>query len=317
MAWIESHQTLGQHPKTRRLARYLGVSLPAAVGHLHYLWWWALDYAQDGDLSRYEPEDIADAALWDDDAKTFVEALIKSGFLDQVDDKLIIHDWDDYAGRLIDKRKANAERARKWREKKSNERITNAYETHNECAKNDATVPNQTVPNRTKPNSTKPEDINLITCASLDADARINDISIAVNNNGRAAGQDPGEEKSGEQQATTPLDDNKPRPPFTSKKQERLFDLFWQQYPKKRSKGQAEKAWAKLRPNDELFESIMAGLERAKASYEWQKEGGQYIPYPATWLNAKGWEDEYKPASGGIGDRGNNINFEKFLWRAK
>jgi hypothetical protein len=105
----------------------------------------------------------------------------------------------------------------------------------------------------------------------------------------------------GEQQVKTPLEaagekPNKPRPPFTSKKQEQLFDQFWQLYPRKKNKGQAERVWAKLRPNDELFASILAGLERAKASYDWQKEGGKYIPYPATWLNAKGWEDEYQPA---------------------
>ena len=37
-----------------KLARRLGVSLPAAIGHLHLLWWWAMDYAQDGDLTRWQ-----------------------------------------------------------------------------------------------------------------------------------------------------------------------------------------------------------------------------------------------------------------------
>lgn len=299
MAWIESHQTLGQHPKTRRLARYLGISLPAAVGHLHYLWWWTLDYAQNGDLSRYEIEDIADAALWDGDAKSFVEALVKSGFLDLTDEGLCIHDWDDYAGRLIDKRKANSERARKWREKKNNERETNAFVMHNERATNDATVPNLTVPNHTKPEN------NNLPCASPDDDAReITDVVSAD-----FAGHDPvsveaetvtatGEQQAAQEQAQEQEQQkaDKPRTPFTSKRQEQMFDRFWELYPRKKSKGQAEKVWARLRPNDELFASILTGLERAKASYDWQKEGGKYIPYPATWLNAKGWEDEYTPA---------------------
>jgi len=77
--------------------------------------------------------------------------------------------------------------------------------------------------------------------------------------------------------------------------QEERFNAFWQAYPKKRSKGDAIKAWAKLKPDEELFERIMQGLERAKSSYDWEKDGGQYIPYPATWLNATGWEDEYTP----------------------
>ena len=84
-----------------------------------------------------------------------------------------------------------------------------------------------------------------------------------------------------------------PRSPFKSKRQEQLFDEFWAQYPKKRSKGQAEKTWVKLKPDEQLFKAILDGLERAKTSVEWQKDGGQYIPYPSSWLNAKGWEDEY------------------------
>ena len=82
--------------------------------------------------------------------------------------------------------------------------------------------------------------------------------------------------------AKTPVDDS-------------LFARFWAAYPKKRSKGQAEKAWAKLQPDEQLVETMLAAIERAKTSEEWRKEGGRYIPYPATWLNAKGWEDEYTP----------------------
>lgn len=86
------------------------------------------------------------------------------------------------------------------------------------------------------------------------------------------------------------------RKPFRSIKQESGFDQFWRLYPKKRSKGQAEKTWVKISPDDELYKQILAGLENAKKSIDWQKDGGQYIPYPSTWLNAKGWEDEYKKA---------------------
>lgn len=85
-----------------------------------------------------------------------------------------------------------------------------------------------------------------------------------------------------------------PRKPFKSLTQEQRFDEFWAKYPKKRSKGQAERAWVKIAPDDALFAQIIEGLERAKRSRDWIKEGGRYIPYPATWLNAKGWEDDYE-----------------------
>lgn len=99
MAWIESHQELWRHPKTKKLARLLGVSVPTVVGHLHGIWYWALDFAQDGDLHQYDPEEIADAALWEGDPGQFIEALVAAGYLDQTDDGLSLHDWYDYAGR--------------------------------------------------------------------------------------------------------------------------------------------------------------------------------------------------------------------------
>jgi hypothetical protein len=37
---------------------------------------------------------------------------------------------------------------------------------------------------------------------------------------------------------------------------------------------------------------MLESLDRAKRSADWVKDAGQFIPYPATWLNAKGWEDE-------------------------
>lgn len=70
------------------------------------------------------------------------------------------------------------------------------------------------------------------------------------------------------------------------------FAQFWKAYPKKKSKGTAEKAWAKIKPNEQQVSAILAAIEQAKTSVDWQKQNGQFIPYPATWLNAKGWEDE-------------------------
>lgn len=110
MAWIESHQSLRQHPKVHRLRKALGVSLPAAIGHLHCLWWWALDYAAKGDLTEIEPETIADACAWEGDPIALVSALTAAGFLDDHEDRLAIHDWDEYAGRLIDLREHQARR---------------------------------------------------------------------------------------------------------------------------------------------------------------------------------------------------------------
>lgn len=116
MAWIESHDNIGTHPKTRRAARMLGVSIPTMVGHLHLLWHWCLTYAEDGDLTGYDAQDIADAAMWEGEPQQFVDALIhcgpgnRAGFLVRAEDgRLLVHDWMDYAGRLVQARQEASE----------------------------------------------------------------------------------------------------------------------------------------------------------------------------------------------------------------
>lgn len=71
-----------------------------------------------------------------------------------------------------------------------------------------------------------------------------------------------------------------------------MFDLFYKTYPKHKSPGNAEKAFKKLNPNKEVLDKILKAIEKAKKSNDWLKDNGKFIPYPATWLNAKGWEDE-------------------------
>lgn len=73
------------------------------------------------------------------------------------------------------------------------------------------------------------------------------------------------------------------------------FERFWSAYPKKKNKGDAEKAWRKIKPSEELLEIMLAKIEEGKNSWDWTKEDGQFIPYPATWLNRKGWEDVFEP----------------------
>ena len=70
------------------------------------------------------------------------------------------------------------------------------------------------------------------------------------------------------------------------------FAAFWSAYPRKDSKAKAKASWDKLKPDKELVSQIMAALEQHKRSDQWTRDGGQYIPYPATWLNQRRWEDE-------------------------
>lgn len=75
-----------------------------------------------------------------------------------------------------------------------------------------------------------------------------------------------------------------------------LFDRFWAAYPKKKAKPAARKAWRKLAPDMALCRTMAKALEAQKRSVDWNKDNGQYIPYPATWLNGRRWEDDPGPA---------------------
>lgn len=115
MAWIELHQTLVDHPKVRRLARALGVHPMQAIGHLVALWLWCLDYAPAGDLGHVADDDLADAARWSGDAGRFVAELERVMLVDYVAGSRAVHDWEDYAGRLMTKRTQHAAKMRELR----------------------------------------------------------------------------------------------------------------------------------------------------------------------------------------------------------
>lgn len=70
------------------------------------------------------------------------------------------------------------------------------------------------------------------------------------------------------------------------------FEIFWRAYPRRVAKAVARKAWfqtAKIRPP---LEELLAAINNQCQSEQWQKDGGQYIPHPATWLRGERWSDE-------------------------
>jgi|RhiMetdeSRZDD1v2_1073273.scaffolds.fasta_scaffold206633_3 hypothetical protein len=85
-----------------------------------------------------------------------------------------------------------------------------------------------------------------------------------------------------------------PNSPVVPKTLDDFETKFWPAYPKhkRKSKGAARRAWKKINPSPELVTKMLAKLELLKKSIGWQKDAGQFVPYPATWLNAEGWDDE-------------------------
>ena len=68
------------------------------------------------------------------------------------------------------------------------------------------------------------------------------------------------------------------------------FDKFWENWPKKVAKKKAESAWSKLT----LLEKreAMEALPKHIKYWEIKKTHIDFVPYPASWINAARWEDE-------------------------
>jgi len=71
------------------------------------------------------------------------------------------------------------------------------------------------------------------------------------------------------------------------------FATFWAAYPKKVKKAVALKSFEKLKPSDDLLKTMLDSLEKFKQTDQWQKNNGQFIPDPSSWLNQRRWEDEF------------------------
>ena len=76
------------------------------------------------------------------------------------------------------------------------------------------------------------------------------------------------------------------------------FDAFWAVYPRKVGKGAARKSFDKL-PRD-VWPKLVPAVEAQKQSRQWQRDGGQFVPHPATWLNQGRWDDEPESATQGL-----------------
>ena len=76
--------------------------------------------------------------------------------------------------------------------------------------------------------------------------------------------------------------------------EEQAFNEFWKAYPKKVNKKGAFTSFKRIKHLKDEMPLIMAALERFKASKDWQKDKGQYIPHPQTFINQERWHDQHE-----------------------
>ena len=281
MAWIEVHQALRGHRKTLALRRQLGMESDAqAIGHLVCLWLWTLDNAPDGDLSEMDDATIAYGADFPEErAEEFVKALQKARFLDGK----CIHNWEEYAGRLIAIRESNRERARKARERKRAKGGQKAEPKEPEeedapegvrepCANGarsvreacGATKPNRTQRNPTVPNQTKQ---NITLPNPTTQDTTVPD-TTAPNTTV------PGARARAERQRET-----------------EWFEQFWQLYPRKGDRHMSEILFRGEAFTEEEFLEMMDALRYWMQTHKWRVFDGRYAPVSMQWLRQRMWRE--------------------------
>lgn len=70
------------------------------------------------------------------------------------------------------------------------------------------------------------------------------------------------------------------------------FDLFWEAYPRRVGKLDAQKAWRQTSSERPPIDVVIEKIERLLRTRQWREAGGRFIPHPATWLRRGGWADE-------------------------
>lgn len=109
--WIALDCNIHTNPKTLTLSYVLGLDVDTMVGKLTRLWSWAAQTGNEtGDITYLPDEEIAAIMRWKKKPEALVMALIVHGFIDEVGDKKLLHDWQELNGKMMAKKRYDKER---------------------------------------------------------------------------------------------------------------------------------------------------------------------------------------------------------------
>jgi len=142
MAWGKLEGTFGRDIKWKRLGKLLGIPRAQAAGHVACLYSWAVDNAQDGDVSDFGDEEIEEQCLWEGEPGALAKALRHQdiGVLEKARGGTVIHQFFERAEshkaairkrRERDKRK-NADETVTRQDRDSHEKVTGEREREKE-----------------------------------------------------------------------------------------------------------------------------------------------------------------------------------------
>ncbi len=152
--WIEVCISLPDHRKVLALSDELQLDKDLIVGKLIRLWTWAITHRDTGVFAMRDRKTIAEVMRYKGKPDRLINALVVVGLLDQAEDALIIHDWDEHVEMLLAKRETirsqTRRRVQKFRDRNRSETdggnaLQERYVTDGCNASNAATVPYRTI----------------------------------------------------------------------------------------------------------------------------------------------------------------------------
>lgn len=110
MTYVPVHQELPRHRKVRKLGRILELKSWETLGLLVSVWIYAVEFSPDGIID--DADDLADTVGWAEGGDHLCAALREAEWMDGD----VLHDWDEYAGRVLELKGKHAARGRSMRE---------------------------------------------------------------------------------------------------------------------------------------------------------------------------------------------------------
>ncbi len=261
--------TLLSHRKFRRFRHCVG---DRALEYLVSLWVQVAIQRPSGDLSGWDALDLAEACGYAaGDVEQFASHLIECGWIDQSEDGLVVHDWGVHQPYVTKapERRARAREAGSLGGKRSAETRAERYGTAQPSKRPRSDRfdgPEATAPEASEAPSPSPS-------------------------------PSPRSKPKTSSSSASPTDapTSTPAAPPKAPKEPPGFAEFWELYPRKVGKGAARKAWERARKrcngSRDLLTLCQEALPKHLRSEQWTRDGGQFVPHPATWLNQDRWED--------------------------
>lgn len=312
-----------RHPKTLKLKRRLGLE---GIISLQQLWVWVAQNRPDGNLAGLDSEDIVLAACWEGEEAAFVQTLIDLRWLDVLEDgSLCLHNWrtrQEYASKS-EERKEKARKAADARWSKSDVQAMpkasadmprNSIGTSKHSASNAQPMLKNACSNAqacnehpqamplTEPNLTEHEEIQDPPLPPLqgEPDAVASGEGVLADTGTLVH---PETEPAVPEEPPVSPEQQAPKKRKKSRKDRRNelpvrpqdFERWYHKlYPRHEARQDAVCAW-----NDADEDGVLPGMDVLEKALEWQIPANdwtpsrkQYIPLPATYINARRWQDE-------------------------